>query len=76
MRFVYVGKEEETSAFGLMFPRGVPVEVSEDILGGHAARKLSNNHQFAQELDGVQVCAASSPQEEVKKRRGRPPKAK
>lgn len=40
--FVYIGEEQETSAFGLRFPRGVPVEVTEPL----AMRKLSNNWHF------------------------------
>lgn len=64
--FAYVGDHEETELFGLLFPRGVPVEVT----GEHAVFKLSNNSHFVQEVDGVQVVAEDKP------RRGRPPKAK
>jgi hypothetical protein len=64
MKFAYVGGDEETTAFGLRFPRGVGVEVTD----AHAIRKLSNNPHFSTVVDGVEVMEP--------KRRGRPPKAK
>lgn len=67
MFFSYIGEGEETDAFGLVFPRGVPVEVTD----AHAIRKLSNNAQFVAVFDGVEVVEAPEP-----KRRGRPPKVK
>lgn len=68
MRFAYIGDHEETRVFGLVFPRGVAVEV-EDL---RAAGKLANNPAFAVEADGVQVVEPV----EQPKRRGRPPKSK
>jgi hypothetical protein len=65
MQFAYQGDHEETAVFGLLFPRGAPVEVTDE----RAARKLSNNRDFAQVVDGVEVMPAEP------KRRGRPPKA-
>ena len=66
--FTYIGDEGETTAFGLRFPRDVPVEVTDP----HAAHKLTNNRFFVQSFDGVQVLDSVEPP----KRRGRPPKAK
>jgi len=65
-KFAFIGEEEETQGFGLVFPRGVGVEVTDP----HAIRKLSNNQFFAQVFDGVQVVGEDKPA----KRRGRPPK--
>ena len=62
--FTFIGDEQETTAFGLRFPRGVAVEVAD----AHAVRKLTNNQYFAALVDGVEVLQP--------KRRGRPPKAK
>lgn len=66
MIFTYIGEEEETDAFGLRFPRGVPVEVTD----AHAVRKLRWNVHFSEVIEGVEVV------EVAPKRRGRPPKAK
>lgn len=78
MKFTFIGEEQETTAFGLRFPRGVVVEVTD----ATAVRKLTNNIYFAQVFDGVEVLAPeplAAPVGEpasVPKRRGRPPKAK
>lgn len=68
MKFTFIGEEQENVAFGLRFPRGVGVEVTD----AHAVRKLTNNRFFAAVFDGVEVL---EPVEEPK-RRGRPPKAR
>lgn len=65
-QFAYIGDQEETAVFGLSFPQGVPVEVTEP----RAISKLSNNRDFSLVVDGVEVMQAEQP-----KRRGRPPKA-
>lgn len=65
MQFAYIGDHEETAVFGLLFPKGVPVEVTDP----RAIRKLSANCDFSQVVDGVEVMA------DQPKRRGRPPKA-
>lgn len=65
-QFTYIGDEQETGAFGLLFPAGVPVEVTNE----HAIKKLRGNPYFCESIDGVEVVAATP------KRRGRPPKAK
>ena len=70
MRFTYIGDELETVAFGLRFPRGVGVEVTDP----HAVRKLTNNRFFAAVFDGVEVLDPVPVAAE--KRRGRPPKAR
>lgn len=70
MHFAYIGEGEETDAFGLRFPRGASVEVTD----AHAVKKLSNNAQFVAVFDGVEVLDALP--ELQPKRRGRPPKAK
>ena len=67
MLFTYIGEEPETTAFGLRFPHGVSVEVTDP----HAVRKLTNNCFFAAVVDGVEVLEPVEP-----KRRGRPPKAR
>ena len=41
-QFAYIGDEQETQVFGLVFPRGVAVEVTDS----HAIRKLTNNQYF------------------------------
>ena len=64
-QFAYIGDHEETAVFGLSFPHGVPVEVTDP----RAIRKLSANCDFSQVVDGVEVMA------DQPKRRGRPPKA-
>lgn len=64
-QFAYIGARDETTVFGLSFPRGVAVEVSDS----HAIAKLSNNANFSAVVDGVEVMQAEP------KRRGRPPKA-
>lgn len=66
-KFTFIGEEQETTAFGLRFPRGVGVEVTD----AHAVRKLTNNQYFAAVFDGVEVLEPVEP-----KRRGRPPKAR
>ena len=63
--FAYHGDHEETTVFGLSFPFGEPVEVTDE----RAARKLANNRDFVQVVDGVQIMP------DQPKRRGRPPKA-
>jgi hypothetical protein len=65
--FTYIGDEPGTDAFGLLFPAGVAVEVTNP----HAINKLRGNPFFAESFDGVEVVEAL-PQP---KRRGRPPKA-
>lgn len=50
MKATYIGEEIAVSLFGLIFPRGQAVEVTDE----HAAKKLANNPQF-------QVAAASEP---------------
>lgn len=67
MQFAFIGEEQETTAFGLRFPRGVGVEVTDP----HAVRKLTNSRFFASVVDGVEVLEPVEP-----KRRGRPPKAR
>ena len=42
MKFIYIGTGAETDAFGLVFPKGQPVEVEE----AYAVKKLSGNPQF------------------------------
>lgn len=64
-KFVYIGDHEETAVFGLSFPQGVTVEVTDQ----RAIGKLSNNPHFVLVVDGIEVMA------EQPKRRGRPPKA-
>lgn len=64
MKFTYVGEEQETDAFGLRFPAGVPVDVEDE----HAVKKLRGNAQFVEVFDGVEVVF------DPPKRRGRPPK--
>lgn len=67
-QFTYIGEEYGTDAYGLLFPAGVAVEVTQ----AHAINKLRANRFFAEVFDGVEVIdAAPEP-----KRRGRPPKAK
>lgn len=65
--FAYIGDQEETQVFGLVFPHGVPVEVSDE----RAVRKLSSNLDFSSFVDGVELVQAVE-----RPRRGRPPKAK
>lgn len=69
-KFTYIGDEQETDAFGLLFPAGVAVEVTDS----HAINKLRGNCYFVELFDGVQVVDA--PKAEAPKRRGRPPKAR
>jgi len=66
--FTYIGEEPGTDAFGLMFPAGVAVEVTQP----HAINKLRANPYFAESFDGVEVVDALP----EPKRRGRPPKAR
>ena len=68
-KFAFIGDEQESRGFGLVFPRGVAVEVTDS----HAIRKLTNNQFFSQVFDGVEVLDAIEP---APKRRGRPPKAR
>lgn len=42
VKFTYVGPEGETEAFGLMFEKNTPVEVSDP----HAIAKLKHNQNF------------------------------
>ena len=69
-KFAFIGDEQETQGFGLVFPRGVGVEVTD----AHATRKLTHNQYFAQVCDGVEVLDPVATDEP--KRRGRPPKAR
>ena len=55
--FAYCGDHEETRVYGLTFPRGVPVEVTDWL----AFKKLSNNCDFSQCFDGVEVLPAEQP---------------
>lgn len=64
-QFAYRGDHEETAVFGLSFPFGEPVEVTDE----RVIRKLANNRDFSQVVEGVEVM------HEQPKRRGRPPKA-
>lgn len=66
-QFTYIGEEQGTDAFGLMFPAGVPVDVTDQ----HAINKLRCNPYFSESFEGVEVLGAEQP-----KRRGRPPKAR
>jgi hypothetical protein len=65
MKATYRGPEIAVEVFGLVFPRGMPIQVPDD--NDHARRKLSTNPQF--ECDGGSDMEPSEP-----KRRGRPPK--
>jgi hypothetical protein len=67
-QFAYHGEEPGTDAFGLKFPAGVPVEVTDP----HAINKLRGNHFFSEVVAGVEVL----PPADAPKRRGRPPKVK
>ena len=70
-QFTYIGEEQGTDAFGLLFPAGAAVEVTDP----HAIKKLRGNTlNFVEVFDGVQVVDA--PQQDAPKRRGRPPKAR
>lgn len=69
-QFTYIGEEQGTDAFGLLFPAGAAVEVTDQ----HAVKKLRGNQYFVEVFDGVQVVDA--PQQDAPKRRGRPPKAR
>ena len=64
-KFAFIGDEQETQGFGLVFPRGVPVEVTDP----HAVQKLSRNQFYTEVIEGVEVLGEDPP-----KRRGRPPK--
>lgn len=66
--FTYTGEQQETDAFGLLFPVGVAVEVTHP----HAINKLRGNPYFVESFDGVEVVDALP----EPKRRGRPPKAR
>ncbi len=69
--FTFIGDEAETGFLGLLFPRDVPVVVTDE----RAVGKLRNNRFFVESFDGVQVLEAVKTVEQPKKR-GRPPKAK
>lgn len=69
--FTFMGELPGTDAFGLTFPAGVAVEVSDP----HAINKLRGNRFFVESFDGVQVVDAPVVQD-APKRRGRPPKAR
>jgi hypothetical protein len=66
-QFTYIGDELGTDAYGLLFPAGVAVEVTQP----HAINKLRGNRFFAEVFEGVEVIEATP----TPKRRGRPPKA-
>lgn len=63
--FAYIGDHEGTEVFGLRFPRGTAVEVSDP----HAVMKLRNNSHFSEVFDGVEVLEPAP-----EKKRGRPRK--
>ena len=65
-RFTYVG-EGNCVAYGLHFPRGVPVTVDDS--DPVRLRKIAANQFFAEVLDGVEVLDAP-----VKRGPGRPRK--
>lgn len=54
--FSYIGDHDSTTLWGITFPRGVAVSVSD----AHALRKLSGNNHFAEVFDGVEVVGAAS----------------
>lgn len=65
--FAYQGDRAEVVCFGVVFPRGVVVQVTDAV----ACRKLAGNRDFCQVFDGVEVLPSIQP---APKRRGRPPK--
>lgn len=52
-KFAYNGDHSETVVFGLLFPQGQPVEVTDE----KAMRKLRANCDFSEFFDGVEVLA-------------------
>lgn len=71
-QFAYIGDQEGTRVFGLVFPHGQHVEVTDE----SAVRKLAGNPDFSQVIDGVEVMPEAVPVLDQPKRRGRPPKAR
>lgn len=50
-KFAYNGDHSETVVFGLLFPQGEPVEVTDE----RVTRKLRHNCDFSEFFDGVEV---------------------
>ena len=69
MKAMYEGPEGEVTIFGLAFPRGVPVEVTDP----HACAKLANHPEFIVDDEASDTAEAGIDQP---KRRGRPPKVR
>ncbi len=67
--FAYTGDHAETRVFGLAFPAGEPVEVTD----AHAVQKLRGNRDFIEVFDGVEIVM---PEHAEPKRRGRTPKVR
>lgn len=53
-KFAYSGDHTETVVFGLLFPNGEPVEVTDE----RVIRKLRHNCDFSEFFDGVEVLDA------------------
>ena len=68
MRFAYIGDHKGMVAFGLPFPVGVAVEVTDP----HAIAKLSGNSHWIK----CDTEPGQEPEQPAPKRRGRPPKAR
>lgn len=62
-KFAYIGDHSETAVFGLLFPQGEPVEVTDE----KVTRKLRGNCDFSEFFDGVEVLEPQS-QERVKRK--------
>lgn len=70
MQAVYIGPENETEIFGLVFPRGQAVEVTD----AHAQEKLRWHPLFEVKGDVQPVGISTANPIFTAKRRGRPPK--
>lgn len=60
MKFTYNGDHEEVTTWGVTFPRGVPVEVTNETL----LRKLPGNREFS--LEHYPMPEAAAPKQDDK----------
>jgi hypothetical protein len=65
-QFTYLGDHESVTLWGITFPQGVAVSVSDE----HAIGKLRGNNHFSEVVDGAEVMPDEPKQKRKYTRRG------